>query len=76
MVTGSKAQYRGTGTINGATGYSFLLTAYDLNPDKFRMKIWRTAGGTVVFDSRMGQSDDIDVASPQSIGGGSIVIHK
>jgi hypothetical protein len=76
VVTGSKAQYQGTGTINGATGYSFLLTAYDQNPDKFRIKIWRTVGGAVVFDSRMGVSDDIDAANPQGISGGSIVIHK
>ncbi len=65
-----------TGTINGVTGYGFLLTAYDQSPDKFRIKIWRIAGGTVVFDSRMGTSDDIDAANPQGIAGGSIVIHK
>jgi hypothetical protein len=76
VVTGSKAQYRGTGEINGVTGYSFLLTAYDQSPDKFRIKIWRTSTGTVVFDSKMGTSDDIDAANPQGIAGGSIVIHK
>jgi len=76
VVTGQKAQYRGTGEINGVTGYSFLLTAYDQSPDKFRIKIWRTATNEVVFDSRMGYSDDIDAASPQGISGGSIVIHK
>jgi hypothetical protein len=76
VVTGNKAQYRGTGRINGITGYRFLLTAYDQSPDKFRIKIWRTSTNDVVFDSRMGQSDDIDDASPQGIAGGSIVIHK
>ena len=29
VVSGSKAQYKGTGTINGAGSYSFTLTAYD-----------------------------------------------
>src|SRR4029079_12913473 len=29
VVSGWKAQYKGTGTINGVSGYSFLLTAYD-----------------------------------------------
>jgi hypothetical protein len=76
VVTGNKAQYRGTGEINGVTGYGFLLTAYDQSPDKFRMKIWRISGGAVVFDSRIGISDDIDAADPQGIAGGSIVIHK
>ncbi|HEX5149124.1 MAG TPA: hypothetical protein VFW02_08585, partial [Candidatus Limnocylindrales bacterium] len=82
VINGFKAQYRGTGEINGTTGYSFILTAYDGNAnggggvDKFRIKIWRTSTGTVVFDSKMGYSDDIDAANPQAIAGGSIVIHK
>jgi hypothetical protein len=77
VVTGNKAQYSGTGEINGVSGYGFLLTAYDQSPDKFRIKIWLIAGGGVVFDSRMGAlSDDIDNANPQGIAGGSIVIHS
>jgi PKD repeat protein len=76
VVSGNKAQYRGTGEINGVTGYGFLLTAYDQSPDKFRIKIWRISGGATVFDSRMGTSDDIDAANPQAIDGGSVVIHK
>jgi hypothetical protein len=82
VINGHKAQYRGTGEINGTTGYSFILTAYDGNVnggggvDKFRIKIWSTSSGAVVFDSKMGTSDDIDAANPQAIAGGSIVIHK
>ena len=82
VVSGWKAQYRGTGTINGVTGYSFLLTAYDGDAsggdkiDRFRIKIWRTGSGEIVFDNRMGNSDDIDYAGPQPLDGGSIVIHK
>lgn len=29
VVAGARAQYRGTGTVNGSAGYSFLLTAVD-----------------------------------------------
>jgi PKD repeat protein len=82
VISGQKAQYRGTGEINGVTGYSFILTAYDGNVsggggvDKFRIKVWRTSTGSVVFDSKMGTSDDIDAANPQGIAGGSVVIHK
>ncbi|HET7027345.1 MAG TPA: hypothetical protein VFI28_06615, partial [Candidatus Limnocylindrales bacterium] len=83
VVAGSKAQYRGTGTINGVAGYSFLLTGYDGDVkgadglDKFRIKIWRSnSGNDVVFDNRMGVSDDVDAADPQVIASGSIVIHK
>jgi len=79
VVSGAKAQYKGTGTVNGVPGYEFLLTATDGQVsggggvDKFRIKIWNTG---VVYDNKRGDSDDIDSTDPQAIGGGSIVIHK
>ena len=81
VVAGCKAQYKGTGTVNGVTGYGFLLTATDGNicaaktADKFRIKVWDTDTDTIVYDN-VGGSDDIDAANPQDINGGSIVIHK
>jgi PKD repeat protein len=80
VVSGFKAQYRGTGKINGVTGYDFIVTAYDGQitggggKDRFRIKI--TKGGDTVFDNRAGTSDDMDDANPQDISSGSIVIHK
>ncbi len=80
VVAGPKAQYKGTGTVNGAGSYSFLLTATDgqINGggdvDKFRIKIWDAAG--VAYDNVLGRSDDMDGANPQAITVGSIVIHK
>jgi hypothetical protein len=81
VVSGYKAQYKGTGDINGVPGYKFVLTAYDGDVnggggvDKFRMKI--TKNGVVVYDNRINvASDDIDLADPMVISGGSIVIHK
>ncbi len=74
VVAGSKAQYKGTGTINGSGSYGFMLTAYDGSPDRFRIKI--TDGTNVVYDNKFGASDDIDSADPQAISGGSIVVHK
>jgi hypothetical protein len=82
VVTGHKAQYRGTGKVNGVTGHRFILTAYDGNVsggggvDRFRIKIWRASDGVVVYDTKMGTSDDMDLANPLAISGGSIVIHK
>jgi len=82
VVAGAKAQFKGFGTINGTGNYGFLLTATDgqINGgggvDKFRIKIWDTGSGTVVYDNAMGASDDIDAANPQAISGGSIVIHS
>ncbi|HUM09723.1 MAG TPA: FG-GAP-like repeat-containing protein [Myxococcaceae bacterium] len=34
VVSGSRAQVRGTGRVNGRSGYAFLLTAADLDPSK------------------------------------------
>lgn len=82
VISGAKAQYKGTGSVNGVSGYGFLLTATDGDQqggggvDKFRIKIWDTASNTVVYDNNYGGSDDIDTANPQALGGGSIVIHK
>ncbi|MFN2625842.1 MAG: PKD domain-containing protein, partial [Mycobacteriales bacterium] len=82
VVSGARAQYKGSGTLNGEAGYDFLLTATDGDVsggggvDKFRIKITRSSTGETVYDNVRGASGDIDAASPQAIGGGSIVIHK
>jgi hypothetical protein len=74
VVAGSKAQYKGTGTVNGVSGYSFMLTATDGSPDRLRMKIWKTSDSTVVYDNQMGSSDTSNPTT--GLGGGQIVIHK
>ncbi|HEY3003568.1 MAG TPA: VWA domain-containing protein [Kribbellaceae bacterium] len=74
VVAGTKAVYKGTGTINGSSGYSFMLTATDAGPDRFRMKIWRTSDGTLVYDNQLGGADGADPTT--ALSGGSIVIHK
>ena len=79
VVAGARAQYKGTGTINGAGDYGFMLTAIDgqVNGgggvDKFRIKIWDKATGAIVYDNQMGASDTDNPTT--AIGGGSIVIH-
>jgi alpha-tubulin suppressor-like RCC1 family protein/PKD repeat protein len=81
VVAGSKAQYKGTGVVNGAGSYTFMLTAADGEiqngggSDRFRIKIIDTATNTLVYDN-VGGSDDFDTANPQVIQGGSIVIHS
>lgn len=78
VVAGPHAKFKGTGTINGSGTYSFMVTATDGDvnggggTDGFRIKI-QDAGG-VVYDNKMGASDDSDDTT--AIGGGSIVIHK
>jgi PKD repeat protein len=74
--TGSNAQYKGSGSINGdlapnGGAYKFMLWARDEDPDfgdTFRIKIWYdVADGieVVVYDNGF----------DQAIGGGSITIH-
>jgi hypothetical protein len=79
VVAGSRAQFKGQGTINGAGSYGFLLTAIDgaiagsVGADKFRIKLWEKTSGIVVYDNQIGQSDDSPAAT--ALAGGSIVIH-
>lgn len=79
MISGPEAQHKGLGTINGSGEYGFLLTANDgqVNGggevDRFRIKIWDTASGTVVYDNQVGDAGD--TAATNAIEGGSIVIH-
>ena len=78
VIAGARAQYKGSGTINGAGSYNFLLTAIDGDlpggggADRFRIKIF-SAGG-MVYDNQMGADDNGDPTT--TLGGGSIVIHK
>jgi predicted extracellular nuclease len=68
VVAGSKAQFKGVGTINGAGEYKFMLTAVDGGPDTFRIKIWYTdaSGDETIYDN----------GPDQPIANGSIIVHK
>ncbi|MFF4629272.1 family 43 glycosylhydrolase [Streptomyces griseorubiginosus] len=53
VVSGSQAVYQGSGRVNGTDGYAFRVTATDA-PDTFRLRIWKKAGGEVVYDNLTG----------------------
>jgi len=74
VIAGSKAMYKGTGTINGVGEYGFMISAIDGSPDKFRIKIWDKTTEVVVYDNQLGAADDTDPVA--ELGGGSIVVHK
>ena len=80
VVSGAKAQFKGTGAVNGTEGYGFLLTVTDGQlsggggADRFRLKVWSLSSGAVVYDNVLGAPDDLS-AVPQAIAQGSIVIH-
>lgn len=80
VIAGAQAIYKGKGTINGISGYSFLVSAVDGNrkstvvPDTFRIKIWNTTSGVTIYDNQMDAVDNADATT--ALGGGSIVIHE
>jgi len=83
VVSGARAQYKGSGVINGSGNYGFLLTAVDgqINGgggvDKFRIKIWDKATNIIFYDNQIVSSDGADLTTPGTLlGGGSIVIHS
>jgi PKD repeat protein len=79
VVADAKAWIKGVGTVNGVSGYSFLLSAVDSelngyrNTDTFRMQIWN-GYGVLVYDNQ----PNVPRHAPagQVIAGGSIVVHK
>lgn len=78
VIAGEKAMYKGTGTINNAGNYGFMLSAIDgdINDgddnDKFRIKIWNKVSEEIVYDNK---PDDTGYDGTE-LGGGNIVIHK
>lgn len=80
VIAGSQAKYKGSGTINGAGDFGFLLSAVDGavtgggGADKFRIKIWDTVTGNVIYDNQSGATED--AAATTTIAGGDIMIHN
>jgi|GEM_PF-4378648 len=79
VVADAKAWIKGTGTVNGVSGYSFQLSAVDSelngyrNMDTFRMQIW-DQNGALVYDNQRNAARNAPAG--QMIAGGSIVVHK
>jgi branched-chain amino acid transport system substrate-binding protein len=79
VIAGRKAQFTGSGTINGSGNYGLLLTVTDgqMNgggADKFRIKIWDKVTEEVVYDNQTGDADG--ARATYAISGGNIVIHS
>jgi uncharacterized protein YkwD/PKD repeat protein len=59
VVSGPRAQFRGTGLVNGGAGYAFMISVRDGaiagdDSDRFRIKVWNHGTGVVVYDNEMG----------------------
>jgi hypothetical protein len=84
VVDGYRASLVGTGRINRAGSYGFLIAAVDaelapgIDVDLFRIKIWdRSDGDAVVYDSQIGCADVSDDALPcRAVAGRGIAIGK
>ena len=62
VTTTTKATFRGGGSLNGISGYTFLVTGLDEaspNPGEARIQI-KDSSGTVVYDSQSGAGDTAD----------------
>lgn len=84
VVAGACAQFKGTGPLNGAADYKFLLTAIDGQvsggggKDRFRIKIWRYDADLqqdVTYDDQLDSSTEGMLSEGTAIGAGNIVIH-
>lgn len=76
VVSGSRAQYKGSGSVNGVPGFDFMLTAIDggtKGADRFRIKIWERDSGSLVYDNQYGLDDS--GAPATTVAGGSIIVH-
>jgi len=80
VIVGAKAQYRGSGTVNGNGDYAFMVTVVDGSltakhgSDMFRIKIWDKSSGLVIYDNQPGAPDSANPTT--ATGGGSIRIHN
>ncbi len=79
VVSGRFALCRGTGTINGAGNYRFMLTSVDGDQpngggvDKLRIRIWSDSDG-LIYDNQLNAPEFDAPTTP--LGGGSISIHR
>lgn len=83
VVAGARAQYKGSGSVNGAEGYSFMLTGIDgdllggTQPDRFRIKIWETTTGVLVYDNQPATDDAGELLTDGTlVQGGSVMVRS
>jgi hypothetical protein len=78
VITGAKAQLRGSGRVDGSGNYGFQIIAVDgqasgaSDPDRLRIKIWDSGTGLVIYDNQQGTPDGADPLT--HLGGGSITV--
>lgn len=74
VTANGKATLRGSGTLNGSPGYSFLITGIDSSQtggQTIRIQI-RDSSDTIIYDSQPNVSDDSD---PTTSVTGRVIVH-
>ncbi|MFV1989231.1 MAG: PKD domain-containing protein [Acidimicrobiales bacterium] len=77
VTGGSKAMFKGLGSVNGVDGYRFQVSAVDGGKggvDSFRIKIVELATDTVLYDNQAGDADNGGATT--ALSQGSIVVHS
>jgi uncharacterized protein len=76
VVSGNAATYAGAGTVNGVSGYSFLVSVTDggspASKDRVRFQV-TDSGGAVVYDTQPGAP--INAAPTTTPTSGNVVVH-
>ena len=68
-----KAQYQGSGTINGGGNYGFIVTVIDGGQTDTADRIWDKATDVTIYDNEFPKPDN---ANPTTVtDGGNIVVH-
>jgi PKD domain len=77
VVSGTKATFRGTGTVNGEAGYRFVVVASDGRSgeaDRLRVRIWNDSTGVLVYDNQVGVA--LTDNPTTAIRGGQIAVQR
>lgn len=79
IVFGQEANFKGKGTINGKSGYGFLVAIVNHalnvnNPnDRLRLMIWEEESGRIVYDNQAGDAEEASAIN--RIGMGAMVLY-
>ncbi|PVY39049.1 outer membrane protein assembly factor BamB family protein [Pontibacter virosus] len=79
IVFGQEANFKGKGTINGKSGYGFLVAIVNhalnvKNPnDRLRLMIWEEESGRIVYDNQAGDAEE--ATATNRIGMGAMVLY-
>lgn len=89
LTEDGKVAGRGTGTVAGRSGYTWVLYGWDacgagttsgcvnVSQDKVRLVVFESATGRVVYDHSPGSGQyDVDMINPTNLNNGTVQVHR